>query len=396
MTKSGMNEVALNLFIREFYMSHTNLLLRLRKLDLALSIINNLPNLDTTQMVLARNTRVVVEEVPLPLELGNGMVRRPALDRLQDAILVSERPQRRVTNRIRQVVRVAGRVREVVLAVVLVHPGGLEEAPVVVAGVDRLAVGVVDDQVLHIAGEGVHVVAQLRHARHQSGFVAGGFHVCVSIAVEFATSPALQLAAPDAAEVEVCLAVVVYEAGRVDAVAAGDVVLVGLEGAFGLVGDGDTDPEDAFPVSGREVEVKLAVLFGGIGSPELFVDPWDVLGFQCDAVVGDGAFDIGHGEDMVVGHVVLVAIVVVLDVGLTVVGWIDVELAVEDVGTWVGCEEVGHDGTGVFLRWVSHGWRCDDCEDLVRVSARDLHGGSGSEQVLYSHTAPLSREGSVY
>jgi hypothetical protein len=24
------------------------------------------------------------------------------------------------------------------------------------------------------------------------------------------------------------------------------------------------------------------------------------------------------------------------------------------VSAWVGCEEVGHNGTGVFLRWVGH------------------------------------------
>jgi len=358
--KSLINRMAWNSFIRQIYISRPILLLRLRKLDLALRIVNNFPNLDTTQVVLARDARVVVEEVPLPLELGNRVMSRPALHRLQNAILVSERTQRRVTNSVRQVVRVTGRVREVVLAIVLVHPGGLEEAPVVLAGVDRLAVGVVDDQILHIASESVHVVAQLRHARHQSRLVAVGFHVRVGVAVKFAASPALQLAAPDTAEVEVCLAVVVDEAGRVDAVASGDVALVRLEGAFGLVGDGHADSEDAFLVSGRVVKVEFTVLLGGVRGPELFVYPRNVLSLECNAVVGDGAFDVGHGEDVVVGHVVLVAIVVILDVGLAIVGRVDVELAVEDVGAWVGCEEVGHDGTGVFLRWVSHVVRCDD------------------------------------
>jgi hypothetical protein len=378
--------VALYSFIHQIYISHLNLLLRLSQLDLALRIVDNLSNLDTTQMVLARNARVVVEQVPLSLELSDRVVSRPALDRLQDAILVSERTKRRVANGVRQVVGVAGRVREVVLAVVLVHPGGLEEAPVVVAGVDRLAIGVVDDKILHVAGESVHVVTQLRHPGHQSRLVAGGFHVGVGVTVKFATSPALQLATPDAAEVEVGLTVIVNKAGGVDAVASRDVALVGLEGTFGLVGDGHANPEDAFLVPGRVVEVEFAVLLGGVGSPELFVYPWDVLGFECDTVVGDGTFDAGHGEDVVVGHVVLVAIVVVLDIGLTVVGRVDVELAVKDVSAWVGCEEVGHDGTGVFLRWVGHGCRCDgEVENGFRVSARDLHGSSDSGWVLYLH-----------
>jgi len=335
------------------------LLLRLRKLDLSLLVVENLSDLDATQMVLARNARVVIEEVPLALELCNRVMRRPALDGLQDAVLVSERAERRVADGVRQVVRVAGRVREVVLAVVLVHPGGFEEALVVVAGVDRLAVRVVDHQVLHAGGEGVHVVAQLRHARHDGWLVAGCFHGRVGVALELACSPALQLPAPDSAKVEVCLAVVVDKAGRVDAVAAGDVAGVGLEGTFGLVGHGYADSEDPFLVSGRVVEVVFAVLLGGVGSPELFVDPGDVFGFERDAVVGHGTFDVWHGEDVVVVHVVLVAIVVVLDVGLTIVGWVDVELAVEDVCAWIGCEEVGHDRTGVLLRWVGHGWRCD-------------------------------------
>ena len=70
------------------------LLLRLCKLDLTPRIVDDLSNLDATQVVLARNARVVVEEVPFPLELGNRVVRRPALDRLQDAVLVSERTER--------------------------------------------------------------------------------------------------------------------------------------------------------------------------------------------------------------------------------------------------------------------------------------------------------------
>jgi hypothetical protein len=93
-TKIVTDNATLNPFIRQVYMSRYNLLLRLSQLDLALSVINDLSNLDTTQMVLARNARVVVEEVPLPLELGNRMVCRPALDRLQNAVLVSKRTKR--------------------------------------------------------------------------------------------------------------------------------------------------------------------------------------------------------------------------------------------------------------------------------------------------------------
>ena len=71
-------------------------------------------------------------------------------------------------------------------------------------------------------------------------------------------------------------------------------------------------------------------------------------------MVGDGAFYVGHGEDVVVVHVILVSIVVVLNVSLPVVGRVDVELAIEDVGTGVCCEEMGDDRARVFLRRVGH------------------------------------------
>jgi len=71
-------------------------------------------------------------------------------------------------------------------------------------------------------------------------------------------------------------------------------------------------------------------------------------------VVGDGAFHVGHGKDVVVIHVILVAIVVVLDIGLPVVGRVDVQLAIEDVSAGIGCEEMGDDRAGVFLSRVGH------------------------------------------
>lgn len=144
--------------------------------------------------------------------------------------------------------------------------------------------------------------------------------------------PALELAAPQAAEVEVCLAVVVDEGGRVDAVASRDGGWFWLEGSVWGRAYGDSDSEDSFLVPGWEVEVVFAVFGGGVRGPELFGDPGDVFGGEDDAVVCHGPADGGEGEDMVVVHVILVAIVVEFDVCFAVVGGIDVELALEDVG----------------------------------------------------------------
>ena len=65
-------------------------------------------------------------------------------------------------------------------------------------------------------------------------------------------------------------------------------------------------------------------------------------------MVGYGARGQGvGGEDVVVDHVVLVAIVVEGDGGFAVVGGVDVEAAVEDVGGGVGGIEMGYEGFGV-------------------------------------------------
>jgi hypothetical protein len=175
--------------IRHIYLCR--LFLWLCQLDLALLVVHDLSNLDAAQVVLSRNACIVVEQIPLALELSNRMVCRPALYGFQNAVLVCERSQRRVANSICEVMGVAGRVREVVLALVLVHPRSFKETTIVLAGVDWLAVCVIDDEILHVARESVHVVAQLGHAWHQSWLVAVGFHGLVGFALEFAGSPAL-------------------------------------------------------------------------------------------------------------------------------------------------------------------------------------------------------------
>lgn len=63
-------------------------------------------------------------------------------------------------------------------------------------------------------------------------------------------------------------------------------------------------------------------------------------------MVGYGAGDGVHGEDVVVGHVVLVAIVVEGDCCFAVVAGVDVEFVVEDVGGGVGCVDVGDERFG--------------------------------------------------
>jgi hypothetical protein len=58
-------------------------------------------------------------------------------------------------------------------------------------------------------------------------------------------------------------------------------------------------------------------------------------------VICDFAVNGGERENVVVVHGILVAIVIVLDIGCDIVGWIDIELAVEDVSRGIGCVESG-------------------------------------------------------
>lgn len=178
---------------------------------------------------------------------------------------------------------------------------------------------------------------------------AGGLHVLVGVAIERASGPALQLTTPDTAEVEVGLAILVDEAGRVDAVTALDGLGISLEGALGLVTLSDTNAEDTVMVACGEVQVVFAVLGGGVGCPQLLRCPGDVLHLQSDAMVSHLAVNAGQTENVVVNHIVLVAIIVILDIGLTVMGGVDVELAIEDVGGGVRGVEMGDERLGGHL-----------------------------------------------
>ncbi|KAL1954283.1 hypothetical protein VTO42DRAFT_1425 [Malbranchea cinnamomea] len=293
----------------------------------------------------AGERRVVVEEVPLALELCDRMMRRPSQDRFQDAACIGERTQGARSRGVNEVVRVSGRVGEVVCAVVLVHPGSLEEAPVMVVCLERLTcLGGQDDQVLHRRSERAHVVVQLGDARTQRGHIARGLLGSRPAGVERARRPALELSAPDPAKVQVGLAVVVDKACRIDAVAARDGLRVWRERTLGTIALCDADAEDALLVARREVQKVLPVLGGGVGRPHLLRHPGDVCGLEGHAVVGHGPAHGVHGQDVVVVHVVLVSIVVVGLGGFDVVRRVDVESAVEDVGGRVRSVDVSNEG----------------------------------------------------
>ena len=65
---------------------------------------------------------VVMEEIPLTFVLHDGVVCGPAYDRLEDDSLIAEWSVGVVADGIAQQMAVASGVREVVFALILVHP----------------------------------------------------------------------------------------------------------------------------------------------------------------------------------------------------------------------------------------------------------------------------------
>ena len=236
-------------------------------------------------------------------------MRSPPHHRLQNPASIRERPHRAVANGVAQVVCVARAVAEVVLPIILVQPRSLEEPPIVVGRLDGLLrLGIKDEDISHVGRELRHVVCELANLCAQC-VTRGGL---LAALVEFPCSPVLQLAAPDAAEEEVRAAVIINKRRRVDAETTLDVVGLGLEGALGLIADGDTHAEDTFLITRGEVEVVFPVLGRCVGGPKLFGDPGHVFLLEDHAVVCHGPADLFHAEDVVIGHVVLIAIVVAL------------------------------------------------------------------------------------
>lgn len=69
---------------------------------------------------------------------------------------------------------------------------------------------------------------------------------------------------------------------------------------------------------------------------------------------------------MIVCHGILVTIVVVLDIGLDIVGGVDVELAIEAVGRWICCKDMGYQWLVRHDDELLFAWRLDDVIGLLK------------------------------
>src|SRR5574344_578502 len=119
------------------------------------------------------------------------------------------------------------------------HPACFKEAVSVIAGGQRLAVLSEDDDRFRSFGKLEHVIAQNRYARRQCRLVVfGEGGACIQGLV---VTVALELSAPDSADIEIILAVVFKDAD-INRIAAAHRVGLRYERSCRLVADGDSEP----------------------------------------------------------------------------------------------------------------------------------------------------------
>src|ERR1700733_7079201 len=226
-------------------------------------------------------------------------MRGPALHGKQEMTFVLEGPLRRLTGRIREKVRVARRISEVVEAVALEHPGSLEEAAIMVATKQRFAVFAQYEHVARRFGKVLHVGSQPCELRHQRGFVIL-VSICGRPGNETSAGPVLELPSPDPAEIHIALAIRVCEDRRINAKAALDRFGLSLEGPQGIARRRDSDAEHSLLVAGRKIKVVGSITVCRVGRPHLLGCPGHVLYVERYRTYPNRAADTVHFEHPII------------------------------------------------------------------------------------------------
>ena len=155
-----------------------------------------------------------MEQIPLSLVLTDTMMGCPTYYRFQDDALVSERTIRIITYCIAEIMSITGRVAEVILALILVHPASLEEAMRII-GWQYLTLLVNNDNRLWHFSKLLHIISHHGYTGWQRILLAFWKMLILQCLVVLVP---LKLTAPDTTEVAVNLAIIILEHTRVDAV----------------------------------------------------------------------------------------------------------------------------------------------------------------------------------
>ena len=155
-----------------------------------------------------------MEQIPLSLVLTDTVMGCPTYYRLQNDALVSERTIRIITYSIAEIMSITGRVAEVILALILMHPASLEEAMRII-GWQYLTLLVNNDNRLWHFSKLLHIISHHGYTRWQRILLALWKMLILQCLVVLVP---LKLTAPDTTEVAVNLAIIILEHARVDAV----------------------------------------------------------------------------------------------------------------------------------------------------------------------------------
>ena len=155
-----------------------------------------------------------MEQIPLSLVLTDTVMGCPTYYRFQDDALVSERTIRIITYSIAEIMSITGRVAEVILALILMHPASLEEAMWIISW-QYLTLLVNDDNRLWHFCKLLHIISHHGYTRWQWILLALWKMLILQCLVVLVP---LKLTAPDTTEIAVNLAIIILEHARVDAV----------------------------------------------------------------------------------------------------------------------------------------------------------------------------------
>ena len=138
--------------------------MRRHGLDAGVGIVLQGGDFDIAQVRFAGKLYIMVEKQPLALDFHNGVVVGPAFHGFEHDAFIGKGAVGIVADGIADVVRVAGRVGEVIFSVVFMEPGGFKKALVVVAFQKQVALFVHDFYFADGFGEAFHVGAHFGHA----------------------------------------------------------------------------------------------------------------------------------------------------------------------------------------------------------------------------------------
>ena len=161
-------------------------------------MIEQVPGKERSGQHIQMLNKVILRQSHLPstLKLHNRMMGRPSLDWLQYPALVHEWTKWRVSDCMNQIVSVSRRIREIILPLIFMHPRSFEEPSIMLTGMDRVSISIVDYQFVNVAIERTHIVCEFRYPWTNGRFVSTRLHRLVSLSDELPSSPALELSTP--------------------------------------------------------------------------------------------------------------------------------------------------------------------------------------------------------